>query len=68
MGPGGPLPQKLGLARIYALLGDRGAAIDRLEHLLSIPMNLTPVMLRNDLSWAPPRGDPRFERLAGNAE
>jgi len=36
----------LGLARIYALLGDRGAAIDRLEHLLSIPMNLTPVILR----------------------
>jgi hypothetical protein len=58
----------LGRARIYALLGDRGAAIDRLEHLLSIPMSLTPAMLRLDPSWAPLRGDPRFERLAGNVE
>jgi len=58
----------LGLARIYALLGDRGAAIDRLEHLLSVPMNLTPVMLRLEPSWAPRRGNPRFERLAGNVE
>ena len=60
--------RELGLARIYVLLGDRGAAMDRLEHLLSIPMNLTPAMLRLDPSWAPLRGDPRFERLAGKLE
>jgi Flp pilus assembly protein TadD len=60
--------RELGLARIYVLLGDRGAAMDRLEHLLSIPMNLTPAMLRLDPSWAPLRGDPRFERLAGKVE
>ena len=59
--------RELDLARIYALLGDREAALDRLEHLLSIPGDLTPAMLRLDPTWAPLRGDARFERLAGRA-
>jgi len=57
--------REMDLARIYALLGDREAALDRLEHLLSIPGDLTPAMLRFDPAWASLRGDARFERLAG---
>jgi serine/threonine-protein kinase len=56
--------RELDLARIYAMVGDRSAALDRLEHLLSIPFDLTPAMLRLDPAWTSLRGDPRFERLA----
>jgi hypothetical protein len=68
VGLGGPFLEELALPGIEARLGDRRAAIDRLEHLLSIPMYLTPVTLRLDPSWVPIPGDPRFERLAGNVE
>lgn len=51
------------LARIYAMVGEYEAAIERLEHLLSIPGNLTPAWLRIDPTWDPLRGHPRFQRL-----
>ncbi|MGH7547886.1 MAG: tetratricopeptide repeat protein [Gemmatimonadales bacterium] len=51
------------LARIYAMVGESGAAVDRLEHLLSIPGPLTAAWLRIDPTWDPLRGNPRFQRL-----
>ena len=51
------------LARIYTMVGEHDAAIDRLEHLLSIPGDLTPAWLRIDPSWDPLRQHPRFQAL-----
>jgi eukaryotic-like serine/threonine-protein kinase len=53
------------LAMIYATVGMRSQAIDELEHLLSIPSEISPGLLRNDPRWAVLRGDPRFEKLIG---
>ena len=41
------------------------AAIDELEHLLSIPSWITPVLLRADPRWIPLREHARFQRLLG---
>jgi TolB-like protein/Flp pilus assembly protein TadD len=57
--------RELELARIYTILGERDSALARVEHVLSVPMDFTPVMLRTDPVWAPLRGDPRFRRLSG---
>lgn len=51
------------LARIYAMVGEHDAALDRLEYLLSIPGHLTPAWLRIDPTWDPLRGHPRFQKL-----
>jgi serine/threonine-protein kinase len=51
------------LARIYAMVGEHDAAVERLEHLLAIPGNLTAAWLRIDPTWDPLRGHPRFQRL-----
>jgi len=53
------------LARIYAMVGEHDAAVELLEHLLSIPGNLTAAWLRIDPTWDPLRGHPRFQRLVG---
>ena len=53
------------LALTYVLLGDRTAALDMLERLLSVPARFSPQLLRLDPLWDPLRGDPRFERLVG---
>jgi serine/threonine-protein kinase len=55
------------LARIYVLLGEPEMALDQLEPLLEIPYYLSPGWLRIDPTFAPLRGNPRFERLAGGA-
>jgi TolB-like protein/DNA-binding SARP family transcriptional activator/Flp pilus assembly protein TadD len=52
------------LALTYVLLGDRTAALDVLERLLSVPARFSPQLLRLDPLWDPLRGDARFERLA----
>jgi len=51
------------LARIEAMIGETDAAIDHLEHLLSIPFDVTVAELRIDPAWDSLRGDPRFETL-----
>lgn len=51
------------LALIYMMVGDYEAALDQLEHLLSIPSELSANLLRVDPFWDPLRSDPRFQML-----
>ena len=53
------------LVRIYLLTGEPEKALDQLEPLLKIPYFLSPGLLRIDPTFAPLRGNPRFERLIG---
>ncbi|MFL5493118.1 MAG: TPR end-of-group domain-containing protein, partial [Gemmatimonadales bacterium] len=55
------------LARIYLLAGQPERALDRLEPLLRIPYNLSPGWLRIDPTFAPLRGNPRFQRLVSGS-
>ena len=52
------------LALAYLLLGEKRAALNLAERLLSIPAAFSPHLLRLDPLWDPLRGEPRFERLA----
>ncbi len=52
------------LAYALLLLGDRDAAIAKLERLLALPSGRTPAMLRTMWPYASLRGDARFQRLA----
>jgi tetratricopeptide (TPR) repeat protein len=54
------------LARIYILVGEPDKALDQLEPLLRIPYYLSPGWLRIDPTFAPLKGNPRFERLAAS--
>jgi serine/threonine-protein kinase len=51
------------LAFTYALLGERDAAINQLEYLLSIPSWLSAPLLRIDPRWDLLRDHPRFQAL-----
>jgi serine/threonine-protein kinase len=51
------------LVRIYLLVGEREKALDQLEPLLKMPYYLSPGWLRIDPTFAPLKGNPRFERL-----
>ena len=48
------------LAQIYAMVGETDAAIDRLEHLLSVPSPLSVSLLRLDPIWTPYAITPAF--------
>ena len=58
----GPYIQ-LQLARIYLLVGEPEKALDQLKPLLKMPYYLSPSWLKIDPTFAPLRGNPRFERL-----
>ncbi|MGE5743361.1 MAG: hypothetical protein ACM368_05480, partial [Gemmatimonadota bacterium] len=51
------------LVRIYLLVGEPEKALDQLEPLLRMPYFLSPGWLRIDPTFAPLKGNPRFERL-----
>jgi serine/threonine-protein kinase len=53
------------MARIYAMVGERDAAVDQLEYLLSIPFDLAAPGLRLDPTWDSLRDHPRFQMLVG---
>lgn len=54
------------LAKICAWSGQPGKALDHLEHLLTIPGNLSQGMLRLDPAWEPLANQPRFKQLLRN--
>jgi hypothetical protein len=52
------------LAYALLLLGDRDAALERLERSLALPSGRTPAMLRTMWPFTSLHRDPRFRRLA----
>jgi len=54
------------LAKIHIAAGERAKALDVLERLLRGPYYVSPQWLRIDPTFAPLRGDQRFERLASS--
>ncbi|MFC1793380.1 protein kinase [Planctomycetota bacterium] len=51
------------LARIYVMVGEHDEAIEKLEHLMSIPGPFSIQLLRLDPAWDPLRNHPRFKKL-----
>jgi serine/threonine-protein kinase len=53
------------LAEVYARVGEKQAAIEQLEELLTLPCTLSPHLLRIEPRWDPLRGEAGFEALLG---
>jgi serine/threonine-protein kinase len=51
------------LAQIYAWTGEFDEAFRLLDHLLTVPNNLTVPMFKLDPAWDPLRKDPRYQSL-----
>jgi eukaryotic-like serine/threonine-protein kinase len=51
------------LALVYTMVGEYDEALDLLEHLLSIPGDISITLLKTDPAWAPLRSLPRFRNL-----
>ena len=51
------------LAEIYMAVGEANAAIDQLQGMIAVPSYASPAGIKADPTWAPLRGNPRFERL-----
>jgi hypothetical protein len=56
------------LARIYAAVGERDAAVEVIGKLLAMPIDLAAPALTLDPAWAPLRGHAGFERLIASAK
>jgi serine/threonine-protein kinase len=48
---------------VLTIAGRHQAALDRIDHLLSIPSGLTVPMLRLGPIWDPVRDHPRFQEI-----
>jgi len=53
----------LGLAQIYAMLGEQDMAIPLLEHCVASPGGVSPNVLKLDPVWDPLRDHPRFQKM-----
>jgi tetratricopeptide (TPR) repeat protein len=51
------------LARIYVMVGEFDTAIEKIEHLLFIPGEMSIPLLKLDPAWDPIRDHPRFKKL-----
>ncbi len=51
------------LTEVYVMVGEHEAAIDQLEHLLSVPSYFSARQLELDPIWKPLRDHPRFQAL-----
>ena len=51
------------LIRVYLVLGENEKALDLLDKLIRIPYFLTPQRLAIEPTFAPLKGNPRFEKL-----
>jgi len=57
------IPYVIDLAHIYSLVGDHQAAVQELDHLLSVPSWISPGWLAADPRWNRLRDDPGFKQL-----
>jgi len=55
------------MARIYTMVGERDAAVEQLEYLMSIPFDLAAPGLQLDPAWDALRDHPRFQKLVGGS-
>jgi TolB-like protein/Flp pilus assembly protein TadD len=53
----------LGLAQIYAMLGEQDMAIPLLEHCVALPAGVSSNVLKLDPAWDPLRDHPRFQKM-----
>ncbi|MHC4331464.1 MAG: tetratricopeptide repeat protein, partial [Planctomycetota bacterium] len=51
------------VAGVYTRIGEYDLALDRIEHLLTVPNGITVWSLRQDPQWDPLRDHPGFKRL-----
>jgi tetratricopeptide (TPR) repeat protein len=56
------------VAMVEGRVGEARVAIERIRALLSMPVIVSPAILRIDPRWAPLQHDPRFRELAGMAQ